>query len=403
MNNFDFTIMGVGGAGCRFLKKLHNTPGTEHIRLLALDTDSESLNSTGLAPENILLAGENWRLGQGCGGDVSNGRNAIGNARSSITNMLSGSKMLMVIGGLGGGTASGGIPTVLSIGTKLQIPTLALVTLPFGHEGDLRRQTAVSVLDNEIYKTANAAIPLPNDLLFSTLSPTTPLKEAYALADEQIARTALALSALLTAGNLLNADFTSFSNMLKQQKSRCAIGVGISKLDNGTIRPETAIENMLTSPLLGGCSNLQNADAVVFNILGGPELSIGDVQTIFGQSNNFIRPGAIVLTSAATSPDWSGQIQFTALAVKYAAPVKPQAVVQRTPLAPAVEAPDSLFGSMETEQPVLPFTQISKGIMESTINVFWQNKDLDIPTYIRNDIPEIDNGKIVPRNMKAGN
>ena len=403
MDNFDFTIMGVGGAGCRFLKKLHNTSGAEHIRLLALDTDSESLNSTGLAPENILLAGENWRLGQGCGGDVSNGRNAIGNARSAIANMLSGSKMLMVIGGLGGGTASGGIPTVLSIGTKLQIPTLALVTLPFGHEGDQRRQTAVSVLDNEIYKTANAAIPLPNDLLFSSLSPTTPLKEAYALADEQIARTALALSALLCAGNLLNADFTSFSNMLKQQKSRCAIGVGVSKLDNGLIRPETAIENMLTSPLLGGCSNLQNADAVIFNILGGPDLSIGDVQTIFSQSNNFIRQGAAVLTSAATSPEWSGQIQFTALAVKYTAPVKPQTAVQRMPLAPAVEVSDSLFGSTETEQPVLPFTQISKGIMESTLKVFWQNRDLDIPTYIRNDIADIDNGKIVPRNVKAGN
>ena len=73
------------------------------------------------------------------------------------------------------------------------------------------------------------------------------------------------------------------------------------------------------------------------------------------------------------------------------------------PLAPAVEVSDSLFGSTETEQPVLPFTQISKGIMESTIKVFWQNRDLDIPTYIRNDIADIDNGKIVPKNVKAGN
>ena len=88
INASDFTIMGVGGAGCRFLNTLSKTPGAERLRLLALDTDRESLENSGLSPEKTLLAGENWRLGRGCGGNVSDGRSAIGNARDSIDALL---------------------------------------------------------------------------------------------------------------------------------------------------------------------------------------------------------------------------------------------------------------------------------------------------------------------------
>ncbi|MBR2912156.1 MAG: hypothetical protein IKC05_11120 [Lentisphaeria bacterium] len=401
INASDFTIMGVGGAGCRFLNTLSKTPGAERLRLLALDTDRESLENSGLSPEKTLLAGENWRLGRGCGGNVSDGRSAIGNARDSIDALLGNTKMLMVIGGLGGGTGSGGIATVLSIGAKKRIPTLALVTLPFSHEGDKRRQTATAALEKTIFDIANAVIALPNDLLFSSLSPTAPIAEAYKLADEQIARTALALSSQLCAGNLLNADFTTFSNMLMQEKNRCAVGVGVARRENGTIRPETAIENMLASPLLGGCSNLKNADAVIFNILGGPSLSIGDVQTIFGKSVDFIRQETEVLTSAATSPEWEDMIQFTALAIKYKKPLRPQAETKRSGVS-AGEVTDSLFSNAAMEQPALPFVPVSKGIMESTLSVFWQGKDLDIPTYIRNEI-SIDSGKIISKNAKTGN
>jgi cell division protein FtsZ len=401
INSSDFTIMGVGGAGCRFLNTLSKTPGAERLNLLALDTDRESLENSGLPPEKTLLAGENWRLGRGCGGNVSDGRSAVGNARNAIDSLLGNTKMLMVIGGLGGGTGSGGIATVLSAGAKKQIPTLALVTLPFSHEGDQRRQIASSALEKTIFDVANAVIALPNDLLFSSLSPTAPIAEAYKLADEQIARTALALSAQLCAGNLLNADFTTFSNMLMQEKSRCSVGVGVARRDNGTLRPETAIENMLSSPLLGGCSNLQNADAVIFNILGGPSLSIGDVQTIFGKSVDFIRQETQILTSAATSPEWEDMIQFTALAIKYKKPLKPQAESKHTGVSTR-EVTDSLFSNNSMEQPALPFVPVSKGIMESTLKVIWQGKDLDIPTYIRNEI-SIDSGKMVSKNTKPGN
>ena len=310
--------------------------------------------------------------------------------------MISGSKMLMIVAGLGGGTATGGIAAILSEATRLHIPTVVLATLPFMHEGNQRSRIAAQALDDEISGVADAVIALPNDLLFSSvLPPTVPLEEAFKTADAQISRTALALSELLCAGNLLNADFASFASLLKRRKSRCSVGVGVTRTGDGGVRhPELAFEDMLSSPLLGGSSRLQEADAVIFSLLGGPELSIGDVQTIFGLGSRFISKEAVLLSAASTAPEWKDMLQFTALAIKF--DKEELAVNAKNPLPGRQEETESLFRSTPVEQPVLPFDPVSNGIMESTRKVVWNGEDLDIPTYIRRNIV-IDSGKRVKR------
>ena len=396
MENSKFTIVGIGGAGCRVIGTLRQMSAAERIRLIAADTDREGLERAGLAPEHSLLAGEMWRGGRGCGGSVTDGKIALGRARSDIANMISGSAMLLVVAGLGGGTASGGIPVILSEALHLHIPTVVLVTLPFSHEGNLRRRRAVQALDEDIYSVADAVIAMPNDLLFSVLPPTTPLAEAFRMADEQVSRTALALSELLCAGNLLNADFAAFSGLLKRRKSRCSLGVGISRTEDGARRPEIAFEQMLCSPLLGGASRLKEADAVIFSLLGGPELAIGDVQAIFSLGEKYTRPDTVMLTSASTAPEWKGMLQFSALAVNFD---KREEIAASTKSISGrhgrgTAETESLFSENSVEQPALPFDRVSKGIMESTQKVVWNGEDLDIPTYVRRNIV-IDNGRPV--------
>jgi len=394
MEKEKFTIMGVGGAGCRVIGTLRQMSAAEKIRLVAADTDRSGLESSGLPADRCLLAGEMWRGGRGCGGNVGDGQIAFGRARTEIANMISGSSMLLVSAGLGGGTASGGIPVVLSEAMRLHIPSVVLVTLPFAHEGNLRRRQAVQALDEDIHKIADAVIAMPNDLLFSVLPSTAPLAEAFRMADEQVARTALALSELLCAGNLLNADFSAFSALLKRRKSRCSLGVGVSRTEDGARRPEIAFEEMLCSPLLGGASSLTEADAVIFSLLGGPELAVGDVQAVFSLAERYTRPETVMLTSASTAPEWKGMLQFSAVAIKFdrqeeiAVPGKGGSGGRRQ------SEQGSLFGDGAVEQPALPFDHVSKGIMESTQKVVWNGEDLDIPTYIRRNAV-IDNGKPV--------
>ena len=396
MDNSTVSIMGVGGAGCRIIGALNRISGADRMRLLVADTDREGLAAAGLAPEFSLLAGEKWRCGRGCGGSVTDGKCAIGRARTEISNLISGSTMLLIVAGLGGGTASGGIPVVLSEAMRNHIPAVVLVTLPFTYEGNHRKRIAHQALEEEICTMADAVITLPNDLLFSVLPSTAPVQEVFRTADEQMARTVMALSELLCSGNLLNADFASFSSLLKRKKSRCSLGVGISRAEDGVRRPELAFEQMISSPLLGGASKLQKADAVIFSLLGGPDLSIGDVQSIFGLGEKFISKDTQVLCSASTAPEWRGILQFTALAVEFDKNEDLSAPKSSAKKGHKRIVADSLFGDPTVEQPALPFNHVSKGIMESTQKVVWNGEDLDIPTYIRRSVV-IDNGKPVRR------
>lgn len=116
---------------------------------------------------------------------------------------------------------------MLSVARKLEIPTLFFVSLPFTLEGHSKRKIAEDTVKEELLGLADAVICLPNDLLFSVLESTTPLSNAFKLADQELSRTVLALTMVLLHGNLLAADFGNFITLLRRKKSFCSIGVGV--------------------------------------------------------------------------------------------------------------------------------------------------------------------------------
>ena len=330
------TILAVGGAGCRIMRRLRELPGAEKLQLLALDTDRTALEETGLPATAQLLAGELWRGGRGCGGDELNGQGAVAHERARIEALLRDSKFLMVVCGLGGGTASGGAPVVLSVAAKLKLPNLFMVTLPFMLEGYRRRNLAERVLSESLFDVSDAVVTLPNDLLFSTLTGDTPLAKAFEMADRECAGTALALSAILSAGNLLNADLASFTTLLKRRKCQCSIGVGTVRGEaECTVEdaPEKLVSGVLASPLLGGPQVLKSADAVVVSMLGGDDLSIGEVRNTLELIGRYVPKQAQQLTAASAHPDWHGARQLCVLAIKYDEESLP---IEEPPAAPRV-------------------------------------------------------------------
>ena len=377
------------------MRVLRTLPGAESVRLLALDTDRAALEATGLPEENCLLAGEVWRGGRGCGGNELDGQRAVAHERSRLEEMLRGSGFLLVLCGLGGGTASGGAPVVLSVAVKMKLPHLFMVTLPFVLEGPKRRNLAEKVLVDSLFDVADAVVTLPDDLLFSTLPGDVPLAAAFEMADRECAGTALAFSAVLGAGNLLNADMASLTALLKRRKSMCSIGVGIVRGADGCPAeevPEKLVSGMLASPLLGGPQVLKAADAAVISLLGGGDLSLGDVRNTLGLVAKYLPAEAEQLTAASSHPDWQGARQLCVLTIKYSEPtpeVRPRGQALRPrpePLLPAGK-------EAAAEQLVLKLDPISKGIMERTTPVIWNNEDLDEPTFKRHNIVIDDGGK----------
>jgi len=380
------------------MRVLRTLPGAESMRLLALDTDRAALESTGLPEDNRMLAGEVWRGGRGCGGNELDGQRAVAHERVRLENMLRGSSFLVVLCGLGGGTASGGAPVVLSVAAKLKIPNFFIVTLPFMLEGPRRHNLADRVLTENLFDVADAVVALPDDLLFSTLPGDTPLAAAFELADRECAGTALAFSTVLSAGNLLNADMASFTALLKRRKGLCSIGVGIVRGEDACRAedvPEKLVSGMLASPFLGGPRVLREADAAVVSLLGGGDLSLGDAKNTLELVAKYLSPDAEQLTAASSHPDWQGARQLCVLTVKYSepAPEPPPRSLPRMRQEPhrsvskPVAAPD-----VAGEQLEFVLEPISKGIMERTAPVMWNNEDLDEPTFKRRNAV-IDDGR----------
>lgn len=387
MDTAHITLLGIGGAGCRIIRQIRNTPGTENLRLLAFDSDVESLEESGLPPENRIVAGMNLRSGRGCGGNEILGRSAAAVERPHLARILEGTKMLLVLGGLGGGMCTGGLPVVLGVARHLHITTMLMLSLPFAMEGYGRRKQADDRICSDLLPLADCVIALPNDLLFSTLPAETQLAHALELADQEMARTAIALSAILLSGNLFSADISSFSAMLKPH-ALCSIGVGVASASDP--HPvETAMEKLMLSPLLGGPAELQRADAVVFTVIGGTALSLGDAKAALDLASAQLDRSADrkVLLGAGTSEEWNDILQITALTVRYTE--KPAAV-------PAAPAPGVRRRSAERKNPaatddafvqqMLELDTVEKGIMDNTTPEFFNGEDLDIPTFKRRGI-----------------
>lgn len=398
MENKKITILGVGGAGCRIIRRIISTPGAEKLNLLAFDSDVESLEESGLPPEKRIVAGMNLRSGRGCGGNEILGRSAAAVERQHLGRILEDTGMLLIIGGLGGGMCTGGLPVILGVARHLHITTMLMVSLPFAMEGYGRRKQADERICSDLLPLADCVIALPNDLLFSTLPPETQLSQALELADQEMARSAVALSAILLSGNLFSADIASFSAMLKPH-ALCSLGVGTASVSEGNA-VELAMEKLMLSPLLGGPAELQRADAVVFTVTGGEKLSLGDAKAALDLASSQLEKSAErkVLLGAGAYAELGDLIQITALTVRYTdktpavqSAVPPAGRTRRQNSGQNSKMPGGVNDSAFIQQ-TLDLDTVDKGIMDNTTPEFFNGEDLDIPTFKRRGML-IDPGK----------
>ena len=382
MESKRITIMALGGAGCRILGELNAGDFPENFRFLAVDSDIDSLRASGLAESCWLQAGERLRSGRGCGGDVIAGQQALSNERKRLDQLLENTEVMIVIAGLGGGIATGGLPVVLGVAAKKRISTAVLVTLPFSMEGYRRRQLADEKIKNDILPLADAVIALPNDLLFSTLEAETAFSDALRVSDRELSRTLLALAAIMGGANLFNADFASFTGVMKRRHALCALGT--ATVDASPDAAEKLMEIMLSSPLLGGPDTLDNADAVAFSLLGGPELSLGSARAVLDLCSRQINPDMekTVLMGAATAEQFAGKLQLTSLSVRYLdRPVPAADASRKTVFNREKRHIGNSDPGMQMDLPNLIVEE--KGIMENTAPVMFDGEDLDVPTFRR--------------------
>ncbi len=366
-------IIGLGGAGANMLDRaaLDGMTGAE---MLCINTDMRTLSSS-VAGEKIQI-GKNLTKGLGAGGDPELGLQAVQESELQIRDALRGRKMVFVCVGLGGGTGSGAAPLITRIAREEDAFVVVFATMPFGFEGQRRRDQAETAL-NELAVLSNALVTFDNGRMGELVLAKQGIHEAFAAADRMISESIKAVTRLVVRPGLINVGLDDLMTALRTTRSRCLFGSGIAEGEN---RSQLALENALTSPLLDKGSLLADATTVLVHICGGESLTLYEVELLMRGLAKYVPSSAHVLFGAAVDPAMGDNLSVTlvsALPEDKLNPVEVQGLVADVEsddldglaTQAAIDAASALLGSPGDEDIMEPsegFTASGEGFAEVT-------------------------------------
>jgi cell division protein FtsZ len=377
-------VLGLGGGAGKIVRELAAGGGADWLRLLSVDTDAED------NPEHdrvtALTVGDDWTHGQGCGGNAETGRKVLGKEISVIREQIKDIDLLLVVGCLGRGTASGGIQAIADLAREEGKLAFFFVTTPFAVEGNARRNTAEAAL-KQLRGGTDVLITLSSDLLFTQFPADTGISEAFSLADRFIAAGVLGIAEIMRCRGTIPIDFANLKALLARRETECSLGLG--EIPAGSDDPAQIVDRLYESPMLGGDEVVSKADVVVAT-LAGPNLSIGVMNEILQALQK--RLGSNVESVIGVSEDsGGGDWRLTMLTIRYAKASQTQpsvkAVRSTQPAAKASRRTKAKVAPSE-KQIDLPFVQdhLSLGIFGNATATMHNGENLDIPTFQRRGI-----------------
>ncbi len=291
-------VVGIGGGGGNSLNRMREI-GIKGGELIAMNTDAQDLLYTN-ADQKILI-GRELTQGLGAGSNPKIGEEAAKESESEIKKKLSGSDMVFITCGMGGGTGTGGAPVVASVAKKLGALTIGVVTMPFTIEGAKRIENAVYGLE-KMEATADTLIVIPNDKLLE-LAPELPLHTAFKISDEILTNAVKGVTELVTTSGLVNLDFADIKAIMTEG-GVSLIGMGESDTENRAI---DAVTKAIQNPLLD--VDISGAKGALVNIIGGPDMSLDECKEIISMVVDKMDPQAKMIWGAKISPDMDKSIR----------------------------------------------------------------------------------------------
>jgi cell division protein FtsZ len=271
-------VIGVGGGGCNAIKNMidGNIKGVE---LIAANTDAQAL-ADNKAKIKIQL-GKRLTKGLGAGGDPEVGRKAAEESEQEIREIVSGSEMVFVTCGMGGGTGTGATPVVARVAKESGALVVAIVTRPFEFEGKHRIENAKKGID-ELRKNVDAIIVIPNQKIYDIIEEDLDADEALKKIDEILLNSTRGISDIINNPGHINVDFADVKSIMKD-KGDALMGIGYA---NGENRAKEAAIKAVTSPLLDGIS-IAGAKGLLVNITSGKSVGIKEMQTVIKTIQEF--------------------------------------------------------------------------------------------------------------------
>ncbi|CAI0462237.1 unnamed protein product [Linum tenue] len=302
-------VVGVGGGGSNAVNRMIES-SMKGVEFWIVNTDIQAMRMSPVYPENRLQIGLELTRGLGAGGNPEIGTNAAKESKETIEEALNGADMVFVTAGMGGGTGTGGAPVIAGIAKAMGILTVGIVTTPFSFEGRRRAvqaQEGIAALRDNV----DTLIVIPNDKLLTAVSQSTPVTEAFNLADDILRQGVRGISDIITIPGLVNVDFADVRAIMSNAGSSL-MGIGTA---TGQTRARDAALNAIQSPLLD--IGIERATGIVWNITGGNDLTLFEVNAAAEVIYDLVDPTANLIFGAVIDPSFTGQVSITLIATGF--------------------------------------------------------------------------------------
>lgn len=301
-------VMGLGGGGSNSLNSMISLQQIQGVEFVAVNTDAQALMSN-QSPTKVQI-GETITRGLGSGGDPEIGKQAAEESSQKLQDVLQDADMVFLTAGMGGGTGTGSIPVVAQIAKSINALTVAVVTKPFSFEGTRRMVVAEEGME-QLKDKVDALIIIPNQRLLETVEKNMTLQEAFKLADSVLGQGVQGISDLITMPGLINVDFADVKTIMSSAGS-ALMGIGVAGGEN---RATAAARMAIASPLLE--VSIEGAKGVLFNIVGGTDLSMSEVNEAAQIIAQAADPDANIIFGATIKEDQLDQVKISVIATGF--------------------------------------------------------------------------------------
>lgn len=367
-------VIGCGGGGGNAVTAMLGN-SIEGVEFVICNTDAQALNRSKV-PVKIQI-GKDLTRGLGAGGNPEIGGKAALEDKDSIRAILDGADMVFVTAGMGGGTGTGAAPVIASIAKEMGALTVGVVTKPFSFEGSKRMRQADEGLD-ELEKTTDTLITIPNQRLLGIVDKRTSLMEAFKTADGVLGNAVKGISSLITVHGHVNLDFADVQSIMSEM-GQALMGSGMASGDNKSVE---AAQKAIHSPLLEETS-IKGAKGILINITGGDDMTLFEVNEAAMEVQANAHPDANIIFGSVIDPSFKDEIMVTVIATGF-----DHASLMEIKIAEEAEKVAEKAVEVKSEIPAstpalisLPKMTQKKSLVSMDFDEF--TDEVDIPTFMR--------------------
>lgn len=300
-------VIGVGGGGSNAVNRMISSK-VEGVDFIAVNTDAQALYHS-QSPHRINI-GKATTRGLGAGSDPEVGKKSAEESSEELKSAIEGSDMVFVTCGLGGGTGTGGAPVIAEMAREMGILTVGVVTKPFAFEGARRTTVGQTGLD-ELRDKVDTLITIPNDRILSIIDKKTPLTDAFIVVDDILRQAIQGIADLITTHGMINVDFADVRSIMNNAGS-ALMGIGFGTGEN---RAADAARAAIESPLLE--MSIAGAKGILFNITGGTDLSMFEVDEAAKVITEAADPEANIIFGTVIDDNMTGEMKCTVIATGF--------------------------------------------------------------------------------------